>query len=102
MGRNRHTAAAGDDRQFEMELGGGPSPLPDAAPEIRAEIAAAWGLPLGENVEVCLRSHERAAVRGTLELAAAPGFPWRPQEPLRLRVTGFTFSSRDIERWTRL
>lgn len=77
------------------------SPAPAAPPELRAEIAAVWGLPLGERVEVDLRDGSVDALTGTLELAASPDFPWNPREPLQLRIAGIVFSSRDLARWTR-
>ena len=72
------------------------------APELRDEIAAAFGLPLGERVHVSFRDSQIDAIAGKLELVVAPAYPWNPREPLALRVAGFTFSSRDIERWTRV
>lgn len=77
------------------DVAGGP-------PELRDEVAAMWGLPLGERVEVTLRGAQVDALRGVLELATAPSYPWNPREPLQLRIAGFPFSSRAIERWTTL
>jgi hypothetical protein len=73
---------------------------PADPPELRAEIARVWSLPLGEQVEVSLRQDSLDTVSGVLELAAAPDFPWDPRQPLRLRVKGFVFDSRNIVRWT--
>ena len=78
------------------------APEPAAPPELRDEIAATWGLPLGERVEVSFHGGQLDAISGVLDIAAAPAFPWNPREPLRLRIAGFTFSSREIARWTRL
>jgi hypothetical protein len=77
-------------------------PEPIAPPDLRDEIAAAWGLPLGEQVEISFRGGELDAIAGVLDIAAAPAFPWNPREPLQLRIAGFTFTSREIARWTRL
>ncbi len=77
-------------------------PAPAAPPELRDEIARAWGLPLGERVELSFRRGPLDAAAGVLELAAAPDYPWNPRQPLQLRVCGYIFDSRDIERWTRL
>ena len=80
------------------------SPAPAAAPELRDEIAQLWALPLGQRVEVCLRGRGAtpSAATGTLELQSAPDYPWNPKQPLRLCVAGLEFSSRDIERWTKV
>jgi hypothetical protein len=51
---------------------------------------------------VCFRGGERSAVTGLLELLRAPDFPWNPHQALHLRIAGFVFNSRDIERWTKL
>lgn len=75
------------------------SAAPGAPPELREEIASAWGLPLGRQVAVSFRDGKFAGVAGVLELAAAPDYPWNPRQPLRLRVAGCDFSSRDIEHW---
>jgi hypothetical protein len=77
-------------------------PEPAATSGLRDEIAQVWGLPLGERVEVAFRGNPIDPMGGVLELAAAPGYPWNPREPLQLRVNGFVFSTREIERWTRL
>jgi hypothetical protein len=68
------------------------STAPTVVPELRDEIARAWGLPLGQ----------RAAVTGVLELRSTPDFPWNPKQTLRLHIRGLEFSSREIERWTLL
>lgn len=70
--------------------------------ELRDEIAQVWCLPLGQRVEVCFCGGQRSAVTGVLELLSSPDFPWDPHQPLRLRIAGFIFSTREIERWTRL
>lgn len=81
--------------------GDSPGTAPIGTPALRDEIAAAWSLPLGEHVEVSFRNGQLDAIAGVLEIAASPSFPWNPREPLALRIAGFTFSSRDIARWTR-
>jgi hypothetical protein len=78
------------------------STAPAVVPELRDEIARAWGLPLGERAEICFRGSQRAAITGILELLSSPDCPWNPRQPLQLRIAGFIFSSREIERWTRL
>lgn len=90
------------EHQFSLDLDVGHSPAPAAIPELCDEIARAWGLPLGERVEICFRRSERAAITGVLELVSSPNTPWDPRQPLRLRISGFVFDSREIERWTRL
>lgn len=74
---------------------------PAVGTELRDEIAAAWGLPLGQRVEVSLRS-QRCALRGILELQRAPDYPWDGRQALHLAVAGFVFNSRDLEHWTAL
>lgn len=77
-------------------------PAPGAPTELRDEIARAWGLPLGEPAEITLRNDSLDTITGRLELVSSPDFPWNPRQPLQLRVNGFEFDSRAIERWTRL
>lgn len=74
---------------------------PSAPVEILEEIAKAWSLPIGEKIEVTLRSGDVARLVGKLELISVPSYPWDGREPLRLRITGFVFSNRDIEHWSR-
>jgi hypothetical protein len=75
---------------------------PPVVPELRDEIAQAWGLPLGQRVEVCFLGSQRAAITGLLELLTTPDYPWDSRQSLQLRIAGFVFSSREIERWTTL
>jgi hypothetical protein len=90
------------EHQIRLALDTAFDPAPVAPPELRDEVAQAWGLPLGERVEICFRGSQRAAITGPLELLTTPDFPWDPRQPLKLRIAGFVFSSREIERWTRL
>lgn len=76
-------------------------PAPAAPLELRDEIARAWGLPLGERIEITLRNDSLDTITGVLEIVSVPDFPWNPRQPLQLRVNGFVFDSRNIERWTR-
>ncbi|HRP04324.1 MAG TPA: hypothetical protein PLV87_05380 [Opitutaceae bacterium] len=78
------------------------SVAPEAPPEMRDEIARVWGMPLGRRVAVSFRGGQFTSVEGVLELAAAPDYPWNPRQPLRLRIAGCDFSSRDIEHWRAL
>ena len=75
---------------------------PVILPQLREEIADVWRLPLGERVEVCFRGADRSSVIGNLELVAAPDYPWDPLQPLGLQISGYVFSSREIDRWTRI
>lgn len=90
------------EQQISLDLDVGYQPAPAVVPELRDEIAATWGLPLGQRVEICFRGGERSAVTGTLELLRAPAYPWEPRDALQLRIAGLIFSSREIERWTTL
>lgn len=90
------------EHQSDLPLDTPLSREPAAPPQLRDEIARAWGLPLGERVEISFRDGQLDTLAGQLELAAAPDFPWNPREPLTLRIAGFTFSTRDIERWSKL
>jgi hypothetical protein len=90
------------EHQIDLPIDATFGPEPSAPPELRDEIARAWSLPLGERVEVSFRDGQLDTLAGVLELAAAPDFPWNPREPLTLRIAGFVFSTRDIERWTRV
>ena len=89
------------EHQIDLRLDVGYDSAPAVVSELREEIAAAWGLPLGQRVEVSLRN-ERCALRGVLELRRAPDYPWDGRQALQLVVAGFVFSSREIERWTAL
>jgi len=86
------------EHQSSLKLGIGYETAPAVESSLRQEIASAWGLPLGECVEVSLRT-ERCALRGILELQSAPDYPWDGRQPLKLSVAGFGFSSREIESW---
>lgn len=90
------------EQQFNLGLDTPHPTEPAVVAELRNEIAQAWGLPLGERVEVCFRGSQRAAITGILELISTPAFPWNPREVLQLRIAGFIFMSREIDRWTRL
>ena len=90
------------EQQISLGLDTTHTTAPAVVPELRDEIAQAWGLPLGERVEVCFRGSQRSAIAGVLELITTPDFPWNPKQALQLRIAGFVFSSREIESWTRL
>lgn len=87
------------EHQSDLRLDVGYEPAPAVESQLRDEIGAAWGLPLGQRVEVSLRD-EPCALRGILELERAPDYPWDGRQALQLAVAGFVFSSRQIERWT--
>jgi hypothetical protein len=87
------------EHQTDLRLDVGYDPAPAVVSELRDEIAAAWGLPLGRSVEVSLRT-QRCALRGVLELRRAPDYPWDGRQALQLAVAGFVFNSRELERWT--
>lgn len=90
------------EHQSSLPLDDSHAPAPVAPLELRDEIAQAWNLPLGQRVEISFRDGQLDAIRGSLELAAPPAYPWNPREPLALRIAGFTFNSRAIAHWTRL
>lgn len=90
------------EQQISLGLDVTHTTAPAVVPELRDEIARAWALPIGERTEVCFRGSQRSAITGILELITTPDFPWNPRQPLKLRIAGFIFSSRDIESWTRL
>lgn len=89
------------EHQISLGLDVGYNTEPAAVPALRDEIAAAWSLPLGQRVEVCFRG-ERSAVTGILELLRTPEYPWDQHQPLQLGISGLVFSSREIERWTKI
>ena len=91
---------SGSEQQISLRLDLGYQPAPVVVPQLRDEIAAALGLPLGQQVEICFRDGERSAVTGILELLLAPDYPWEPRQALQLGIAGLVFSSRDINRWT--
>jgi hypothetical protein len=88
------------EHQISLGLDAGFNAPPPVVPELRDEIAAVWGVPLGQRVEICFRGGERSAVIGKLELLRAPDYPWDRQQPLKLAIAGLVFSSREIDRWT--
>lgn len=90
------------EQQISLGLDATHTSAPAVVPELRDEIALAWGLPLGERTEVRFRGGQPDAITGVLELLTAPDFPWNPRQALQLRIAGFVFSSREIESWTRL
>jgi len=87
------------EQQINLGLDIPHSTEPAVVPQLRDEIAQAWGLPLGERVEIRLRD-QPATFTGVLELLTAPAYPWNPRETLQLRIAGFTFNSPEIESWT--
>ena len=89
------------EHQTSLRLDADYQPAPAVGTDLRDEIAAAWGLPLGQRVEVTLRN-QPCALRGILELERTPDFPWDGRQVLRLAVAGFSFSSREMERWAML
>lgn len=91
-----------DEQQISLELEISYSAPTAGTAEIRDEIAQAWGLPLGQRLEVCFRGSQRAAITGTLELLSTPNYPWDPHQSLQLRIAGFIFDSHEIERWTKI
>lgn len=90
------------EHQISLGLDGGFNTAPAVVSELQDEIATAWGLPIGQRIEICLKGAQRSAVSGLLELLQAPDYPWDRHQPLRLAIAGFVFSSRDIERWTQI
>lgn len=90
------------EQQINLGFDDSYSAAPAAVPELRDEIATAWGLPLGDRAEICFRGSQRAAITGVLELLTTPDFPWDIHQPLQLRIAGFIFNSREIESWTRI
>ena len=90
------------EHQISLDIDASYSAAPAVVPELREEIAQAWGLPLGQRVEICFCGSQRAAATGILELLSTPEYPWNPRQPLQLRIAGFEFSNREIERWTKI
>jgi hypothetical protein len=90
------------EHQASLGLDMGYEPAPVVVPALREEIAAAWGYPLGQRVEICFRGGQRSAICGRLELLRAPDYPWDTCQPLQLAIAGFVFSSREIGQWTSL
>jgi hypothetical protein len=90
------------EQQISLGLDTGFTAEPPVVPELREEIAAVWGYPIGKRVEVCFKGAERSAITGVLELIRSPDYPWDRHQPLQLAVAGFVFSSREIDRWTAL
>ncbi len=93
------TNVAMAEHQISLRLDADYHPAPAVETDLRAEIAEAWGLPLGQRVEVSLRN-QPCALRGILELERAPDYPWDGRQVLQLAVAGFAFSSREMECWT--
>lgn len=88
--------------QLEFLLVGaddGTSQLADPLGDLLAQIAAAWGLPIGQRVRVNLRDDTLPGLEGRLELARAPDLPLDPNRPLSLRIDRSEFSSRQIVDW---
>jgi hypothetical protein len=84
--------------QFSFDGTLGSAPVVPA--DLRDEIAQVWGLPLGQRVEVSLQN--RDTIAGALELISTPSYPWDPHQPLRLRIKGFAFTTKEIEHWVLL
>ena len=90
------------EQRISLELEVGYQTAPTVVPALRDEIATTWGLPLGQRVEICFRGGERSAITGVLELLRAPDYPWERRHALQLGIAGLIFSSREIERWTKI
>jgi hypothetical protein len=91
------------EQQPEFLFIDGPAPvlqLPDPRAPFYAEVAAAWQLPVGREVQVTLREHDLPHLHGRLELARAPDLPFDPRQPLALRVGAVEFSSRQVAGWS--
>jgi hypothetical protein len=100
LGNSNRLFSSVDEHQASLGLDAGYQPAPVVVPALRDEIAAAWGYPLGQRVEICFRGGQRSAISGRLELLRAPDYPWDPRQPLQLAIAGFVFSSREIGQWT--
>lgn len=100
LGNSNRLFSSVAEHQIRLDLDAGFQPAPAPVPELRDEVAALWGYPLGQCVEVCFRGGQRSAITGKLELLRAPDYPWDRQQPLQLAIAGFVFSSREIDRWT--
>jgi hypothetical protein len=77
-----------------------PAALASVAPPLTAEIAALWGLPLDQRVQITLRDHALASALGRLELTRLPDLPLDAHTPLALRIGKDEFSSRQIIAWS--
>ena len=90
------------ENQQEFLFAGGPAPQlhpPDPRSGFYNEVSTAWQLPVGRVVRVDLRDHDVPGLQGMLELSRAPDLPLDPHQPLKLRVGGVEFSSRQIAAW---
>ena len=76
--------------------------LPHPLEDYFAEVAARWGVPLGQKVRVRLQDPGMPELCGRLELAHAPDMPLDPREKMKLRLSGVDFCHRDLASWTLL
>ncbi len=87
------------DGELPLAFESSPFLQPGPVPHLRDEIARAWGLPLGEQVEIALLRGPCDSLRGRLHLVASPDLPWDRHQSLALSIAGVPFSSRDIDHW---
>jgi hypothetical protein len=90
------------EEQADFLFADGPAPefhLPDPRSDLYEEIAAVWGIPVGQIAHVALREHSFSDLQGRLELFRAPDLPLDRREPLALRIGTIEFSSRQIVAW---
>jgi hypothetical protein len=86
--------------QLALSFDSSPVLPANEVPHLRDEIARAWGLPLGERVEIGFReTFPISFLTGRLELRVDPTYPWDPHQPLELRLAGCDFNTRDIDHW---
>jgi len=91
------------ENQAEFLFADGPAPqwhLPDPRTPFFDEVAAAWQLPIGQEMRVELSGHDFANLRGRLELARAPDLPLDSRQPLALRLGEVEFSSLQVVAWS--
>ena len=96
-----HRRPVNDQHEFLFADGHAPQlEMPWADDPLIADIAKAWGLPVGKNARIHLKDSESIPVlEGRLELTSAPDLPFDARQPLSLRIRGYKFSSRAITSW---
>jgi len=85
------------EHQISIDLDAGFHPASAIVPELREDVAAFWGYPIGQRVEVCFGGGQRSAVTGKLELLRAPDYPWDRRQPCTWPSQA-SFSTREIDR----
>lgn len=73
---------------------------PDRLSDFFDEVSRAWGIPVGQRVNLRLRDAALPELTGKLKLVRPPDLPLDPSETLALTLNGIEFTHRQIAAWS--